>query len=181
MKANFYISEKSEFESVWSLITSTFNVKETLPEKAFKKNFHRFFSEEFDWAMSADFCDTFLRPMAKLCSDEKIFVATLDPDPDLYFYNEFGYYNIFALPAKATGDEYWDALDTCPDDRPADAMLFNSEIVVWVASSKKWAVWGSRQSERCILALADDKLYDRVLAIAKTWSPVGIQKTCKKK
>jgi hypothetical protein len=103
-----------------------------------------------------------------------VLVAVLDPDPINYFYHWFGYYNWVKLPVSITGREYFEILDSGPEDSLADAMLINSETVIWMPMSKKWAIWGERSYGVCILAFADDKTKIALESIIKTWKPVDI-------
>ncbi len=101
--------------------------------------------------------------------DTHVLVAVLDPNPINYFYPTFNYYNFIKFPINITGRNYWKALETGPKDSPADAILFNSEVVVWIPLSTMWAIWGERSYGICILAFASDRVRLSVSDITKTW------------
>ena len=107
--------------------------------------------------MSAEFWDFSLQPLARSLNDSHILTAVLDLDSKDYFYPNFGYYNVLNLPAATTGVQYLKGLETGPLESPADAILYNSETVVWVPSGGRWAIWGQREYEICILAFADEQ------------------------
>jgi hypothetical protein len=138
-------------------LNKIFHVKKRLPEQVFKTPFFGFICEDFDNTMSADFWDFLLHPLTKSFNDNHVLIAVLDPDPKDYFYSNFGYYNMLNLPATATGAQYLKSLATGPLESPADAILYNSETIVWVPSGGRWAIWGQREYEICILAFADEQ------------------------
>lgn len=167
MKANtFAISKTKEFEEFQRYIKVTFNSNQRLPEQIFNTSFSGFVFEEFDWAMSADFWNT-IQQLAIVSQDSFILSAVLEPHPIDYFYKEFGYYNWFKLPIELSSEDYWDVLQLEPEDSPADAMLYNSEVVVWVSSSMKWAIWGERNLGICVLAFKNGN------KIIKDHPPIG--------
>ena len=76
----------------------------------------------------------------------------LDPDPVQYFKKAFGSYNWATLPKSLSSNEYWDFLDSAPHENPADSILVNAQVVVVTMPSKRWVVWGERESGLCVLA-----------------------------
>ena len=166
------IQKKNDFEKKLKLINSIFNINQNLPNQVFKKVFSDFVFEEFDWTMSTEFWDSCLKPLALSSQDSHILVAVLNPDPVNYFYQTFGYYNWLNIPTNTTGNDYWNALKTSPKDNPADSILFNSEIVAWIPTSGKWAIWGDRSYGICILAFADEQTQSSSISLTKTWKPI---------
>jgi hypothetical protein len=163
------IREKKDFEQLWGLVNSIFKINQRLPDQVFNQNYSHFLFEEFDWAMSADFWDSCIRPLAALSQDTQILVAVLDPDPINYFYREFGYYGWRKVSVDIGGHNYFNLLGAGPASSPADAMLFDSESVVWVPMSKQWAIWGERSYGTCILAFADGNTKLAKTPLLKTW------------
>ena len=70
---------------------------------------------------------------------------------------EFGYYNWLRTSVDISGEDYVNALWTSPESSIADAIITNSNIVVWLSHSLEWAIWGDRELEICILGLASKK------------------------
>lgn len=159
----FSISTNQDYKAALLLLNKVFWVKRRLPEQVFKVPFFGFICQDFDGTMSTNFWDILLQPLGKNLNDSHILTAVLDPDPKRYFYHNFGYYNIFNLPINTTGAEYLKSLATGPSKSQADAVLYNSEVVVWVPNGGKWAIWGQRNYEVCILAFADEQ----AMALAK--------------
>jgi hypothetical protein len=163
------IREIKDFEKLWDVVTSIFKINHRLPDQVFSPSYRNFLFEEIDWAMSADFWDSFIRPLALASQDTHLLVAVLDPEPINYFYREFGYYGWRKLAVDIGGGDYFKLLGVGPASSPADAMLFDSETVVWVPTSKQWAIWGERSSGACILAFADEKTKLAKTPLLKTW------------
>ena len=101
----------NEFNESFKLIKSVFEIYKNISNQVFKKQFSSFMFEEFDWAMSADFWNSFLKPMGVISQDDRILMAVLDPDPLNYFYNEFGYYNFVKFPINISGNKYFEILE----------------------------------------------------------------------
>jgi hypothetical protein len=145
-----FISDERLFASSKANVEKCFRLKEQLPSQVFQEGFIRFEFEEFDWAMSSEFWLS-IQDLSRFSGDESCLVAVLDPHPSDYYKKEFGFFNWANLPVSASPDEYWSLLNQHPDGSPADSLLANSEKIVWLPQSGKWAVWGVRSSEVCIL------------------------------
>ncbi len=144
-----------DFNEAQGLINKAFRRTQQIPNLVFNEKFNQFFFEEFDWAMTPEFWNTIQR-LALASNDTDIFLTVLDPDPINYFFDNFGYYNSMKLPVNITGKDYENILQTGPKDSPADAVLYNSEVIVWLPVSMKWAIWGERSCGICILAFTKD-------------------------
>jgi hypothetical protein len=164
------IYNSNEFEKAHNLIKSVFNINQRLPEQVFNENFTNFTCEEVYFALSRNFWET-LQQLARISNDTHIIIALLDPDPVSYFFKEFGYYNWFKLPVTSTAEEYKQLLWLAPQDSSADAMIFNSEVVVWVPLSGKWAVWTERSCDICILGFADKDCVLLDASLIGRWRP----------
>ncbi|MCL6458433.1 MAG: hypothetical protein K6T85_10555 [Gorillibacterium sp.] len=155
MSWNKFITDKTQFEETQDLITKTFNYEQRLPNQVFKVPFQKTVVLDFDHAMSYRFWNE-LEQLTELFGDSSVIMAVLDPHPVDYYYNEFSQYNWCVLQNGTTADEYWNMLEQGPEESPADAILFNSEVVVWLSSSMKWAIWGERSYGICVLGFTDD-------------------------
>lgn len=151
---NCVINDPYEFEEAYKLIRSLFNVNERLPELVFNKSFIHFLCEESYFALSGKFWET-IQQLSQLSNDDTIIVGLLDPDPVAYFFKEFGFYNWFKFATNITPSMYEEAIHQVPKGSPADAITYNSEIIVWAPLSKKWAIWFERGYDICILGFAD--------------------------
>ncbi|MDG0875585.1 hypothetical protein L5D93_25445 [Paenibacillus thiaminolyticus] len=145
------IRYRIQFEEVAALAEDMVLCDSRMPDQVFRDCFNKFRFEEFDWAMSADFWP-FLQEIADKSHDPYIVMGVIEPSPTDYFCKEFGCYNWFQLPVNMSGGDYWSVLELAPGGSPADALLFNSDVVVWLSPSKKWAIWGERTHGLCVLA-----------------------------
>lgn len=163
------IREKKDFEKLWEVVNSIFKINHRLPNQVFNSGFCNFLFGEFDRVIGDAFWDSSIKPLALASQDTHLLVAVLDPDPINYFYREFGYYNWRKIPVNITGHDYFKILEIGPENSPADAMVFNSETVVWVPMSKKWAIWGERSYGTCILAFTEESTGLATTSLTKTW------------
>lgn len=155
MSQSKLISDKEQFEEALNLVKRAFDYEQRLPEQVFNVPFQKRCVFDFDKAMGYSFWYE-LERLVNLSNDPYILVAVLDPHPVDYFYNEFSRYNWCILKKNTTPEEYWNAIESSPEESPADAIVFNSEVVVWLSPSMKWAIWGERSYGICILGLSEE-------------------------
>lgn len=167
-----FLSRETEFESWRGLVAGILTDQVRLPESPFTKRFGRYSFEEFDWMLSAG-CWPALAELAKTSGDVNILLAILEPDPVRYFKTEFGIYNWAVLPVNIEKDDYWNFLNLAPGESPADSVLANSEMVLWMPSSQKWAIWGERSSGLCVLASEINTVVWQDIDWAKKICPQG--------
>ncbi len=152
---NKIIKEKGEFEEVSRLISNVFYEEKCLPDQVFKSSFRNTVVLDFDHLMSYSFWSE-LEHLTNIFDESHIITAVLDPHPVNYYYKEFSYYNWCIFNKETTAAEYWDNLQQSPTDSPADSMSIHSNVVVWLPSSMKWALWGERNYGIGILKFNDD-------------------------
>ncbi|MGE3540687.1 MAG: hypothetical protein AB7N91_25015 [Candidatus Tectimicrobiota bacterium] len=172
MISELFVQSQEAFERSLSLLNIAFNPKKRIPEQVFRYPFAEFAFAEFDWVMSADFWKSLKKSHLNI-DEELLLVAVLEPDPCRYFYEVFGYYNFFKLSLNSSSDDYWAALQEGPENSPADAMLYNSEVIVWVPESLKWAIWGERSVGVCAIGFDKLSIIDRE-ALSREWMPAGV-------
>ena len=137
------------------MVSNVFCDDERLPNPVFKVSFKNTVAFDFDYAMSYRFWGE-LEKLTDIFGDSSVIMAVLDPDPVNYYYSEFSQYNWCVFQKDTTADEYWSAINQGPEGSPADAILSNSEAVVWLSSSLNWAIWGERSYGICILGFNDE-------------------------
>lgn len=155
MSQSKVINDKQQFEESLNLIKKSFDIEKRLPEQVFLVPWQKKCVFDFDKAMGYSFWNE-LERLVTLSDDLFILMAVLDPHPVNYYYKEFSQYNWCIFPKDITANEYWNTLKWSPVDSPADAIVFNSEVVVWLSPTLKWAIWGERGYGICILALSDE-------------------------
>ncbi|KWZ65249.1 hypothetical protein [Bacillus altitudinis] len=166
---HLFMHSEKEFRSYQSLVENVFYQNEHLPQQVFQKNFDCFLFQEFDWALSDEVLTT-IKKLSVLTQDKDFLTAVLKPDPVEYYMKEFGYYNWLRTSVDISGDDYVNALWTSPESSIADAIITNSNIVVWLSHSLEWAIWGDRELEICILGLASKKAPKTILE--EGWKPL---------
>lgn len=149
------IKDKEQFEEALNMAKRAFDYEQRFPEQVFKVPFQKKCVFDFDKAMGYSFWNE-LERLVTLSDDPFILMAVLDPHPVDYFYKEFSQYNWCIFPKGTTADEYWNSIESSPEESPADAIVFNSEVVVWLSPSMKWAIWGERSYGICILGLSEE-------------------------
>ncbi|PLR77523.1 hypothetical protein CU633_10000 [Bacillus sp. V3-13] len=165
---NFFVREKKEFDELKVMVNANFNLECKLPEQVFCQQFRYFKFEEFDWTMSGDFWNT-LEKLAIETKDNFVLTAVLEPNPEEYFHKEFNYYNWVKLPVGLSADDYFEILEFGPEESPADAVLYNSNTVIWLAPSMKWAIWGERDYGVCVIGINDISYRNKLLPYLKSW------------
>lgn len=126
-----------------------------LPEMVFMQSMKHFCFFEFNSMISPEFM-SILREVAKHFREDTVLVTVLDPDPVEYFFREFGHCGAFQISSDSTNNEYFSILAHEPPESPADALLYNSNIIIWNSNGNKWAMWGERDSGIGVLGAEDD-------------------------
>ena len=147
---NLFLTDVAIFESSHREIENRFYLDATLPDQVFRDGFESFAFEAFDWVMGAKFWRV-IQKLANVSGDGSLLLAVLDPDPSSYYKKEFGYYNWANIPVSFSSHEYWNLINEYPNASPADCLLVNSEKVIWLPKSGKWAIWGERSYEVCVI------------------------------
>lgn len=150
-----FITDRKQFEQASSMVEKAFHHTRRLPDQVFKMPVRNRSVCEFDRALSDSFWIELTR-LADAAGDSYILMAVLDPNPIEYFFKEFDQYNWCILSRGATAEDYWKMLEQGPKGSPVDAILFNSEVVIWLSPSLKWAIWGERSYGICLLGFDDE-------------------------
>jgi hypothetical protein len=98
---------------------------------------------EFDVGLTRKYWN-FVLQLARAAGDEHVFVVSLEPDAEHYFFREFGRYGAISLPTDAPGETYVASLGEHPEASSADSLRYNSEYLVWTSNSGKWIAFGAR-------------------------------------
>ena len=155
MSQSKVIKDKEQLEEALNLVEKAFDCEKRLPEQVFLVPWQKKCVFDFDKAMGYSFWNE-LERLVTLSGDSFILMAVLDPHPVNYYYKEFSQYNWCIFPKGITANEYWNTIKWSPEDSPADAIVHNSEVVVWLSPTMKWAIWGERNCGICILGLSDE-------------------------
>ena len=143
--------DSTEWAQVEQRLRSAVSLDRRLPELVFQSSYRDFQFVEFEITM-ADYFWPVLRNLMRASEDERLSLVVLEPDPVHYFCAHFGRYGALRFDLRNTSDDYYDALAAEPEGSPADALLYNSRVVVWVPDSMQWAIWGERHAGVAVIA-----------------------------
>jgi hypothetical protein len=150
-----FISNKEEFDTHSQIAKQIFNIHSNFPKQVFKEGYKNFLFEEFKWTLNEDFWEL-IKQLADTSCDDFILLAVIDPNPEKYFFHEFGFYNWAKIPIELMKENYYDLLACGPEESSADCILYNSTTIIWTVPSLKWGIWGDRDFEICVLGFNDN-------------------------
>ncbi|CAN2251477.1 conserved hypothetical protein [Bacillus subtilis] len=161
----YFINHPKELKVYQSIINSLCHIDQTLPEQVFKQRKNYYLFEEFHWVLSEESWEM-LKSLANDHQDEFILMAVLDsPEHINQFYEENEYSNWIKIPLNITADEYLSILTDYPKNSKNDCIMNIASRVVWASPTLKWAIYGEREFEICILGI-DHKSLGKKL---ETW------------
>ncbi|AJC25577.1 hypothetical protein IGX41_04400 [Bacillus velezensis] len=164
----FFIKNTKKLAIFQSQIYSLFHENKTLPEQVFKQQKHYYLFEEFHWVLSEEGWEM-LKSLAHHHHDEFILMAVLEqPDDMNRFHVEFGYFDWLKIPLNITEDEYLSILTDYPKHSKNDCIMNIASRVVWASPTLRWAIYGERDFEICILGI-DQEIAGKTLG---SWRPL---------
>lgn len=164
---NKYVRNNEEYLELRKIANCCFDLESNLPQQVFKTHFTKFFFEEFDWLLTEDFWNDIRK--SKRSNESKLIFGVLSPDSDNYFYKHFGFYNWLVLDSKILSNEYLEILKVAPNNNLADAIYYNSNIVIIYPLSLEWAIWGDRRYGTCILGIDEINCIDNSFVDISSW------------
>jgi hypothetical protein len=96
-----------------------------------------------------------VKDLAKDWRDTELIGVVLDPDPEQYFYAEFGYYGALRAPIGSIGRELPELLAHEPPGSPADSLLTNGRVMAFATISTSVVIWAEREMGLGIVQLRD--------------------------
>jgi hypothetical protein len=153
-----------QFSASMREVDSLIDRKKRLPEEVFLKGLSNFLFFDFHEILSADFITEICDFVAGERSDRFV-LAVLDPDPVDYFFKNFDKYPIIEATPKDNASDFAKLVSADPGGSPADAIAFNSNIIVVYADSGGWAIYGDRELELAIAAFKHENEKQRFLKL----------------
>lgn len=161
-----YVTTSAAAAEIREKIGSVCHVASRVPQSVFTAKYKRYIFAEFNEAIGAEMWHA----AKELCeSAREVTVAVLDPDPELYFLHHFGHYGAFRIAVTETEDTYWNLIAYAPPESPADSLLFNSNVIVWVPDSGEWVAWGQHDHEICVFGFPDNIRSVETMPTRLTW------------
>ena len=155
-----FATDEHRLDDEYSSIASLVDVKNDLPSQVFVPGFSNFTFINFDDIFTGNFYEK-ISGFQRQINDDELTVFMLKPDPRLYFYHHFGNYPLMKFPASSSNKEYISALFADPGGSPADAVVYNSSVLLFYSTSLRWVIYGSRDFEVAIFASKDKILVDK--------------------
>ena len=161
------ITSRSEFDSEMRKIDELVDRNATLPEQVFRPKASAFYVIDFDQLWSEEFFSDTQRLTVK-AGDTVFTFAVLNPDPDSYYYAAFGKFPFLRFTNRDAADSYVTALHDDPGGSPADAIAYNSDVIVIYPRSQRWVIYGDRNLEIGIVAAIDDEMATAICATSQS-------------
>lgn len=142
-KMNLFASS-TDFKAAFQLASNEVFTDRRLPSYIFRNNrVHAFIDSDSIYNVS------FFKGLIKFLetiSDEALFLQLL-PDPEKYFFANFGQYPAFKISKDSDPNDCIDLLERDPGSSPADAIAYNSEIVLFISKKQEWCIYVDRSLE----------------------------------
>ncbi|MBK7706134.1 MAG: hypothetical protein IPJ30_10215 [Acidobacteria bacterium] len=158
------MERKNLFQKKQSEIDSLITRQNQLPEQVFNSEISGYLFFHFDEIFTGDFFER-MKSFLKASNEEKLTLAVLKPDPENYFFRNFGKYPVVECSVKDTSDAYLAGIEETPNDSPADALVYNSDIVILYSENLKWAIYADRNFELGIIGFKEDSLKNVFISI----------------
>lgn len=146
---------RKELYSIGSLIDK----EKTIPEQVFDSRLSNFAFISIEDIFSEEFFDKMKKFLSQI-NENDFRVFAIEPDPESYFYHNFGKYPLLMFSMDSTAQQYVSAVFADPGESPADAIGYNSSSLLVYSSSYRWAIYGSRDFEVGIFASESTALSD---------------------
>jgi hypothetical protein len=151
------IAGRSDFEHEMRRIDELIDRSATLPAQVFCTRVAAYYIIDFDQLWSEEFFVAMQR-MTERVGDASFTFAVMKPDPADYYYACFGKFPLLQFTVDDAADRYIGAIHEDPGESPADAIAYNSEVIIIYPPSGRWAIYGDRNLEIGIFAVMDEAL-----------------------
>jgi hypothetical protein len=168
--SSYFLKDHKDFKKTKHIISQIIEERNELPKKVFKPEYSFFLFENFDNTLSSDLWPI-LKNLTTNSNDSSVILSVLRPDPEAYYFKEFGYFNWCNIPIDINLTDYEKILNFEPVDSQFDTIQLNSNLIVWTSPSRKWAIWCDRSFEVSIIAFDSLETYNTLKPFVKDWLP----------
>jgi hypothetical protein len=158
------IIEAEEYNKCQNKFEKVILFKKRLPDQIFTDTFSNFVFIDFDDIFFEIFFHGIISYL-KGIGENVMFLAVIEPDPVDYFYRHFKKYPVLELCVSDTLDSYESATQEDPGGSPADAIAFNSTVLVLYSDSMKWAIYADRDFGLGVVAFTNKQLMQDFVAL----------------
>jgi hypothetical protein len=159
-----FIERKNLFQQKQAEIDSLITRQNQLPEQVFNSEISGYLFFHFDEIFTGEFFEK-MKSFLNAIGEARLTLAVIKPDPEEYFYRNFGKYPAVEFSVKDTSDDYLVSLEENPNDSPADALNYNSDILVLYSERLKWAIYADRNFELGIIGFKEENLKNMFMSI----------------
>jgi hypothetical protein len=161
------ITSCGDFEFELQKINRLVDRSTTLPDQVFVTRPVAFHIIDFDQFWSEEFFVDAQR-LTKRAGDASLTLAVLRPDPTAYYHARFGKFPVLRFSSADPAQRYLDELHQDPGDSPADAIAYNSKVILVFPASARWAIYGDRDLEIAVVAAMDEEIEATIRATARS-------------
>jgi hypothetical protein len=119
---------------------------------------------DFETIFSKDFFDV-IKEILKEKANDCFYVIVAEPDPLNYFFKNFNKLPVISITSTMVFQEYVEILNSDPGGSPADALIFNSNILYVVSEDLQIIYFFDRKKEIGVGYYSSQTIYD--LAMTK--------------
>jgi hypothetical protein len=153
-----FLTRSEAFSKCQTIIDTLIMRERHLPEQVFKSPLSLFVFINSDEIFHTVSFFQRIKSFLSQIEESRLFLAVIEPDPKDYFFHHFGKYSIVEMSVEDTNDDYLRIAQEDPGNSPADAIGFNSRVVLLFSSSGRWAIYVDRDYELGIVGFADKEL-----------------------
>jgi len=143
-----------------------------LPQQVFANATGCFLFFEFGRAFSEGAWRLFSR-LAREFGEHLVRVKAIEPDAHAYYQHHFGEVAEFALEGSDIESAYVARMHNWPAASIADAMAYRADVAAWGGDSGRWACWGEREFNLCVLhVVSDERLIKELRLLPDDYLPI---------
>ena len=154
--SSLLITDTADFKSRRLEVEKLFHCNATLPDQVFREGIDAFAFENFDLMLRDSFWPV-VQELAEVSDDDSVLISVLDPDPSSFWKKHYGHYGSANIPVSISSCEFSDVLNKDSDkESPPGGLQLYANTVILVPQSAKWAIWGQRRWETCVVGFRDE-------------------------
>lgn len=156
-----FIKQRDDFHRETEKYNKIFKSENIFPCNIFSDRIMFIISFEFDLIYTELFFDgiqTFLNSI----NEDNFTFYTINPNPDKYFYKNFGKYSVGVINQNTNYDDYMIFLYDNPGNE-ADCLIYNAETITIFSDESNWGIVGSKDWEIGIVGFQNVKIGHKFL------------------
>ncbi len=131
-------------------LKSIVDINARFPLRTISKEFSEICFVNFDDIFTQEFFEG-LRSFLIAIKESNLTYAVLDPKPEEYFFSHFHKYPFLDFNIDTSSQEFLADIEADPGDSPADAIVYNSNVIVIFGANARWVIYADRDYEVAIV------------------------------